>query len=81
LNILIQNREVDLALLRFIIWSIIFYIVFKLIRTVKSVLRFQEAEEKFNQPVYHHETKSKIDAKDIIEAQFEDLTPPNKNSN
>jgi len=81
LNILIQKREVNLALLRFIIWSIIFYIVFKIIRTVKNVLRFQEAEEKFNQQVYHHETKSKIDAKDIIEAQFEDLTPPNKNSN
>lgn len=70
-----------MALLRFIIWSIIFYIVFKLIRTVKHVLRVQNLEDSINKTSYNGNYGSKIDPKDIIEAKYEDITPPNKNSN
>ena len=35
--------------------------------------------EKENEPIYYHNKKTKIDEKDVIDADYEDLTPPKQN--
>jgi len=61
-----------MTLLRFILWSLIFYLVF---RTIKNVMSFLTSN-KNNPPAKKVNTtasKYKIDKEDVIEAHFEEL--------
>lgn len=67
-----------MAFLRFIIWSIILFIGFRIFKSISSVVKAQAEEDKRNSNTSFANVKSKIDSKDIIDAEFEDLTPPKK---
>jgi len=61
-----------MSLLRFILWSLIFYLV---LRTIKNVMNFL-SPNKNNPPKKNVNTtpsKYKIDKEDVIEAHFEEL--------
>ncbi|MCZ7601437.1 MAG: hypothetical protein M5R37_01105 [Melioribacteraceae bacterium] len=67
-----------MGLIRIIIWALFFYIIYKLIRTL--VLFFmspkrKQTEDNVNQP---KKKKSKVDKKDIIEAEFEEIKDKEK---
>ncbi|RJP62570.1 MAG: hypothetical protein QY331_10240 [Melioribacteraceae bacterium] len=67
-----------MGLIRIIIWALFFYIIYKLIRTL--VLFFMspkrnQTEDNVNQP---KKKKSKVDKKDIIEAEFEEIKDKEK---
>ncbi|MDF1610584.1 hypothetical protein [Stygiobacter electus] len=46
---------------------------------VISKLFTSNHNEKENEPIYYHNKKTKIDEKDVIDADYEDLTPPKQN--
>lgn len=48
-------------------------------RVISRVFNLQNLDKNKNEHEYHHEPKIKIDEKDIIEADYEDLTPPKQN--
>lgn len=67
-----------MSLIRFILWSIIFYFLFKMLKVISKVFTSSH-NEKENEPIYYHNKKTKIDEKDVIDADYEDLTPPKQN--
>ena len=70
-----------MGLIRFIIWALFFYIVLRLIRTVVRVFttsRVQKTEQSnVKEP---KKKKSKIDQKDIIDAEFEEIKDQEKDN-
>jgi len=60
-----------MALLRFILYSIIFYVVVKTIRSVMNYLSPNKNKPRNN--VNTAPSKYKIDKEDVIEAHFEEL--------
>lgn len=69
-----------MGLLRFILWSIIFYFIIKTFKSISKALKTNDYKND-KEPIYYqkHYNKEKIDEKDIIDADYEDLTPPKKN--
>ncbi len=69
-----------MSLLRFILWSIIFYFIIKTFKSISRVFKANDYKSD-KEPIYYHkqDKKEKIDEKDIIDADYEDLTPPKNN--
>ena len=64
--------------LRIIFWSLVFYIALK---TIKYIVRYFTiaSKQKHERTVSENKSsKYKIDKEDIIEAEFEDITTPEK---
>ena len=61
-------------MIRLIIWFLLLYIIFKIVRMVKAALSTEYKSEK---EIHKKKNKSKYNIKDedIIEAKFEDIVP------
>ncbi|MCX7874644.1 MAG: hypothetical protein N2321_00600 [Melioribacteraceae bacterium] len=69
-----------MSLIRFIIWSVIFYFVFKVIKIFSKAFQLQKIDENKKENIFYHEPKTKINEKDIIEADYEEIIPPKQNN-
>lgn len=61
-------------MIRLIIWFLLLYIIFKIVRMVKAAL---SSDYKSENEIHKKKNKSKYNIKDedIIEAKFEDIIP------
>ncbi len=66
-----------ITLLRIIIWSIIFYVVYRLAVSVMKIFTDTKREER-EKVKAEQKSKFNIDKKDIIEASFEELNTGDK---
>ena len=66
-----------LGLLRIIVWVLIFYVVYRIAASVMRI--FTENKKKSDVQGSSKSNKYKIDKKDIIDAEFEDIANENKN--
>lgn len=62
-----------MSLLRIIIWGLIFYIIMKVVRSISSAFKVSETSSATKTTSHSSESKSSIDKKDIIEAEFEEV--------
>lgn len=62
-----------MSVLRLIVWGLIFYIVFSIVKGVSKVLKAGNANDTLKQPKQDKKSKLNIDKKDIIEAEFEEV--------
>ncbi len=66
------------SLLRIIIWGLIFYVIYRLAVSVMKIFTDEKRAEREKIHEQERKSKFKIDKKDIIEADFEDINSGDK---
>lgn len=63
-----------MSLLRFILWSLIFYLIFRTMKNIYNAITGGASNEQRREKVRKAAKPSQIKSEDIIEAQFEEIT-------
>jgi len=63
-----------MSLLRFLLWSLIFYLIFRTMKNIYTAITGSESKEERTEKFRKAAKLSRIKGEDIIEAQFEEIT-------